>query len=117
MAIVYVVQRQMKYDDSKGDFVDKFNFEPAKKFGEIKFLLSPSTKPFKTDGPKKELHEKLKNFGDDDFLLLVGNPKLIGMVTAIAAYYNEGNYKSLQWVGRDVNEYVPITVKKVFSCD
>jgi len=56
------------------------------------------------------MHERLSDFCNDDHLLLIGNPGLIGMATTIAARYNDGSVKLLQWSGRH-NEYTEIVAK------
>ena len=57
-----------------------------------------------------DMHQKLSGFGDTDFLLLIGNPVLIGMATAIAAHYNRGRVKFLQWSGKH-NKYSMISTQ------
>ena len=98
MSRVFVIQDHLM-SDKKGNLVSKFDFTPAEKFGEVVFLLSPSASPFNPDEVLDELHEALEDFSSDDFLLLSGNPALIGWATAIAAHYNDGNVKLLQWSG------------------
>ena len=98
---VYVVQKQMRFDDELGELVPRFpSIEMASKWGDLKYLLSPSAHPFKPDAVLKDLHGKLKNYGDEDFLLLIGNPALIGMSVSVAAHYNKGAIQLLQWSGR-----------------
>ena len=48
-----------------------------------------------------------KNFSDDDYLLLVGDPSIIGACCAIASRYNNGRYKVLKW-DRLERRYFPI---------
>jgi len=108
---VYVVQQQMKFDQVKKELVPRFiSINKAEKWGEIQYLLSPSAHPFNPELVLGDLHEKLSGFSDDDFLLLIGNPGLIGMATALASHYNDGRVKFLQWSGRH-NEYTEIIVK------
>lgn len=108
---VYVVQKQMRFDNDKKELVSRFSsIHKAEKWGELEFILSPSAHPFDPELVLGDIHEKLSGFNDDDHLLLIGNPGLIGMSTAIAAHYNEGRIKFLQWSGRH-NEYIQIIVK------
>lgn len=105
---VFVVQQQMKFDQAKGELVPRFtSISKAEKWGKIVYLLSPSAHPFNPELVLGDLHEKLSEFSDDDHLLLIGNPGLIGMATVIAAFYNKGRVKFLQWSGRH-NEYTEI---------
>lgn len=108
---VYAVQRQMRFDQEQKTLVPRFtSINKAERFGEIVYLLSPSAHPFNPDIVLGDIHEKLSGYGDDDHLLLIGNPGLIGMATALAAYYNNGSVKLLQWSGRN-NEYTEIAIK------
>lgn len=114
MSRVYVVQNQHRWDRLENKFVPKFDFEPAGEYGELVDLLSPTAAPFRTETIIAELHDKLANFSDDDHLLLVGNPVLIGISLAIASDYNNGNIKVLQWSGKD-RKYLPIEVKNLYK--
>lgn len=108
---VYVVQQQMRFDQIKKELVPRFeSINKATKWGKICFLLSPSAHPFNPELVLGDMHEKLSSFCDDDHLLLIGNPGLIGMATAVAAYYNNGAVRFLQWSGRH-NEYTEIETK------
>lgn len=103
---VYVVQNQHRHDNGK--LVPKFDLTPAAAFGDLVYLLSPTARPFKPGGIVKELHEKLISYDSGrDYLLLLGNPCLIGMVVAIAAVYARGHVRMLQWDGRN-NRYAAI---------
>lgn len=108
---VYVIQQQMRFDQESGELVPRFpSIKKAERFGKIEYVLSPSAHPFNPEFVLGDLHDKLSGFGDSDHLLLIGNPGLIGMATAIACYYNDGKVKMLQWSGRH-NEYTEIAAK------
>lgn len=114
MSRVFIVQNQHRWDKDKEKFVPKFDFTPAEEHGELVNLLSPTAAPFRTEEIVEELHQKLRTFNDDDTLLLVGNPVLIGMCLAVAADYNAGNIKVLQWSGKD-KRYIPIQIDNLFT--
>lgn len=108
---VYAIQQQMKFDQESKELVPRFpSVFKAEKWGRVEFLLSPSANPFNPDTVLGDLHSRLCRFNDNDHLLLIGNPGLIGMATAIAANYNDGNVKFLQWSGRH-SEYTEIVAK------
>ena len=108
---VYVVQKQMKFDQEKGELVERFpSIHKAERFGEIDYLLSPSASPFSPALVVGDLHEKLKHFSDDDHLLLIGNPALIGMAVSVACHYNSGRVRFLQWSGKHF-DYTEIVAK------
>lgn len=101
MSTVYVIQQQLKYDQASRELVPRFgSIELAEKWGEIVYVLSPSANPFNLELVLGDMHSSLRNYSDDDCLLLIGNPALIGMATAIAAYYNKGKIRMLQWSGQ-----------------
>jgi len=112
---VYVVQQHRKYNKDTGEYVPVFDLEPATEHGQLSFLLSPTAAPFHPETVIPELREALQDFNDDDHLLLVGNPVLIGWATAIAADYNDGRVSVLQWSGRD-QRYIPVSAQ-VFEVD
>lgn len=97
---VFVVQNTHQMNESSGSLEPKFNLQPAAEFGELIFLVSPTARPFRSEVLIKEMREKLEDFSDDDYLLLIGNPSLMGFATAIAAIQNQGRVKVLQWSGK-----------------
>lgn len=110
---VYAVQMQMRFDQDSKQLVPRFSsIDKAEKWGKLEYLLSPSAHPFNPDLVLGDLHEKLSNFNNNDYLLLIGNPALIGMATTIAAHYNAGQVKFLQWSGRH-SAYTEIAVRLI----
>lgn len=108
---VYIVQKQMRFDDKTGSLVPRFKtLDRAEKFGRFEYLLSPSAHPFNPDNIIGDLHEKLKDFCDEDYLLLIGNPVLIGMAAAVASHHNNGRLRFLQWSGRQ-NDYAEVSAR------
>lgn len=98
---VFAVQQQMQFDQEKKELVPRFpSITKAESYGKIEFLLGPGANPFTPELVLGDLHEKLSSFSDDDFILLIGNPVLIGMAVAIASYYNKGKVSFLQWSGK-----------------
>lgn len=114
MSKVYVVQNQHRLDRTNGTLVPKFDLKPAEAYGQLEYLLNPSASPFRPEAVLAELHAGLANFGPQDFLLLIGNPVLIGLAVAIAADLNDGQVKLLQWSGKD-RRYIPIEVSALFT--
>ena len=76
----------------------KYNIIGAQKYGEIKVLLPEDTQIVRSPGPiMYKLRRLLKDYTDDDFLLLSGDPKVIALVTAIVCDINNGKYNTLTW--------------------
>ena len=49
----------------------------------------------------------LKNYTDDDYLLMMGDPSIIGVACAIVAQNNVGRFNVLKW-DRQEAKYYPI---------
>lgn len=101
---VYVVQSQQRFDHKIKKLVPKYPDleKTASKFGKVVYLLSPSAAPWNSEAIVKELEEKLKNFGNDDHLLCIGNPVLIALSAMVAWKLSEdGNVNFLQWSGKE----------------
>ena len=92
----------------------KYDLSPAEQYGEIVELLSPTAKPFNPAPLVEELYIKLEKFGNDDFIICIGNPILLSMAVAVAADINDGKVRLLQWHGHR-NEYVPVDVDLGYS--
>lgn len=98
---VFVVQQQMQFSSESQELIPRFpSINKAESWGVLKFILSPSAHPFNPEIVLGDMHEALSGFSDDDYLLLIGNPILIGMATTLAAYYNNGKVNFLQWSGK-----------------
>ena len=113
MSVVYVIQKQQRFDHKRGELVPKFDLDTAREHGELFYLLSPSASPFKTDSVIDELHESLSEFQEGDHLLLVGNPVLIGLATAIAASLAP-SLNFLQWSGTQ-QKYISIRAENLLG--
>jgi len=99
MATIYVVQEMPNH-----------NLAPAMKFGEMKILLPTYTQiAFSTAPTIRLLRNKLRNFTDEDFLLLAGDPVAIGLACSIAAFANSGRYTALKWDRRE-HLYIPVKI-------
>jgi len=112
---VYVVQQPLRLN-SRGEISPKFDLSPAAEYGEVVNLLSSSAKPFDSKAVIAEMASKLAGYCDDDYLLLTGNPCLIGWATSIAAHHNGGRVRMLQWSGTE-RRYVALRARLPHSGD
>ena len=84
------------------------NVLSAEKYGDLELLLPEGSQIVLSAGPTvRRLTHRLRNFNDDDYLLLIGDPAAIGMATVIAAEYNRGKIQFLKW-DRQEKQYYPI---------
>lgn len=97
MSKVYVVQNQQMRDRVTGEMRPRFDLSPARDYGELEFLLESSDLPFRPRPVIEKLRRKLAYYTPDDYLLLIGNPCLIGWTVALAAQVASGRVKLLQW--------------------
>ena len=96
MSTVYIIQEMGR------------NVRSAEKFGDLKVMLPDNKQIVLSAGPLTfKLKQELKNFSDDDYLLLMGDPTLIGVACAVASEINRGKFKVLKW-DRDEKTYYSI---------
>src|SRR5690606_29686130 len=114
MSRVFVVQNQHRWNRDEQRFEPKFDLTPAKEFGELVYLLSPTAAPFRPEPIIEELREKLSDFGTGDYLLLVVNPILLGFAGAIAGDADGRDVSLLQWSGKD-QRYIAVKARGLFT--
>lgn len=86
------------------------NILGARIYGDLKVLLPPNVNIVLSPGPTvRRLREGLKGFDSSDFLLLMGDPAVIGLACAIASDINVGKYSVLKW-DRIEKDYYPVTI-------
>ena len=56
-----------------------------------------------------KLRQGLKNFSEKDYLLLTGDPAIIGVACSIVSDITNGKYKLLKWDQQE-RKYYPITI-------
>ena len=88
----------------------KYNIVGAQKYGEIVSLLPEFSQMIHSPGPLvMKLRTLLKNYTEDDYLLLSGDPAIIGVVCSLVSDTTNGKYKLLKW-DRQEKTYYPIEV-------
>ena len=86
------------------------NFRSAEKFGNLKVLLPDNRNIILSAGPvTHKLRKELKDFCDEDYLLLIGDPAIIAIAGAIASEMNRGKFKVLRW-DRNESRYYDIEI-------
>jgi len=88
----------------------KINIMSASKFGEFKFLLPEFSQIIFSPGPLIfKLRSLLKNYTQKDYLLLTGDPAIIGVACSIVSEFTNGKYNLLKWDKQD-KLYYPIEI-------
>jgi len=88
----------------------KINIMGASKFGEFKVLLPEFSQIILSPGPLVfKLRKLLKDYTPEDYLLLTGDPAIIGVACSIVSEITNGKYKLLKW-DRQEKTYYPIEI-------
>ena len=88
----------------------KYNIIGAQKYGKLKVLLKENTQIIMSPGPIIfELRRLLKDYTSKDYLLLSGDPSVIGLACAIVSDINNGRFNLLKW-DRQEQMYYPLEI-------
>ena len=104
--IVYVIQEIPGTKEGR----PKINIMGAQKFGNIKILLREDSQIIFSPGPIIfELRRLLKEYRPTDYLLLTGDPAIIGVACSVVSDITNGKYNLLKW-DRQERMYYPISI-------
>ena len=104
--IVYVIQEIAGTKDGK----PKINILGAAEYGTFKFLLPELSQMIFSPGPLIfKLRKGLKDYSTEDFLLLTGDPAIIGVACSIVADITSGKFNLLKW-DKQERKYYPIQI-------
>ena len=104
--IVYVIQEIPGTQSGN----PKINIMGAAKYGEFKFLLPEFSQMIFSPGPLIfKLRKGLKDYKPEDYLLLTGDPAIIGVACSIVSDMTNGRYNLLKWDKQD-RMYYPISI-------
>ena len=91
---VYVIQEIA----GTGEGRPKINIIGAAEFGTFKFLLPELSQIIFSPGPLIfKLRKGLQDYRPSDFLLLTGDPAIIGVACSIVSDITNGKYQLLKW--------------------
>ena len=104
--IVYVIQ---EIPGTKAGS-PRINIMSASKYGKFKFLLPEFSQIIFSPGPLIfKLRSLLKDYTVKDYLLLTGDPAIIGVACSIVSDMTGGKYQLLKWDKQD-KVYYPINI-------
>jgi len=104
--VVYVVQEIPGTQSGN----PKINIMGASNYGQFKFLLPEFSQMIFSPGPLIfKLRKGLKNFKVGDYLLLTGDPAIIGVACSIVSDITNGKYNVLKW-DKQERKYYPIEI-------
>ena len=105
-SIVYVIQEIPGTKEGN----PRINIMGESQYGTFKFLLPELSQIIFSPGPLVfKLRKLLKNFKSDDYLLLTGDPAIIGVACSIVSDITNGKYKLLKW-DKQERKYYPIEI-------
>ena len=103
---VYVIQEIAGTREGR----PKINIMGASQYGSFKFLLPELSQIIFSPGPLiMRLRQGLKNYRPNDYLLLTGDPAIIGVACSIASDITNGKYNVLKW-DKQERRYYPIHI-------
>ena len=106
LSVVYVIQ---EIPGTKSGS-PKINIMGASEYGDFKFLLPEFSQMIFSPGPLiYKLRQGLKNFKPNDYLLLTGDPAIIGVACSIVSDITGGKFKLLKW-DKQERKYYPIEI-------
>ena len=78
------------------------SFLPALKFGKLEMIMPANAQVVITAVPAiRKLKRELAGFNDNDYLLLSGDPLIMGVAVMVACSVNMGRAKLLKWDKRE----------------
>ena len=105
-SIVYVIQEIPGTQAGN----PKINIMGASQYGQFKFLLPEFSQIIFSPGPLVyKLRQGLKKFKVKDYLLLTGDPAIIGVACSIVSDITHGKYNVLKW-DKQERKYYPISI-------
>ena len=88
----------------------KINIVGALEYGDLNFLLPEFSQMIFSPGPLIfKLRKGLRNYTPEDYLLLTGDPAIIGVACSIVSDITNGKYKVLKW-DKQERKYYPIEI-------
>ena len=103
---VYVIQEIAGTKEGK----PKINILGAAEYGVFKFLLPELSQIIFSPGPLiMKFRQGLREYTPQDYLLLTGDPAIIGVACSIVSDITNGKYKVLKW-DKQERKYYPIEI-------
>ena len=105
-SIVYVIQ------DIPGtkQGAPKINIIGATQFGNLRVLLPENSQIILSPAyVVQTLKQKLKDYTESDYLLLTGDPAIIGVACSIVSEITNGKYNLLKW-DKQERKYYPVEI-------
>ena len=107
--IVYVIQ-EVAGTQAGNPKINIMGASTYSSSGKFNFLLPEFSQIIFSPGPLVyKLRQGLKDFTKEDYLLLTGDPAIIGVACSIVSDITNGKYKLLKW-DKQERKYYPIEI-------
>lgn len=110
MVKVYIPHMPHKFDEALSLHIPNVDVTPAKKFGEVVIMVDRNVPNVSLMPIVQVLKEKLEDFGEDDYLLPLGDPALTAAAAGIVLRKTGGKLKLLKW-DRWAKDYVVVEMR------
>jgi hypothetical protein len=109
---VYIVQEPLRR--TPNGVIPRIDYSTLTPFGKLEFLftwgeIKDEDALLNTSRFVEQLRDRLDDFDDDDYLVCLGNPVLVGLAIAVAAECNNGRVRVLDWM-RNSGKYRMVQV-------
>ncbi len=117
---VYAIQNQHFRDRQTGELVPKVDMEPALAYGELVYIFEPTARSHEDiDAIIETAWDVLSRMTPQDYLVLMGDPVLIGIAYSVAAHILHdlgGNVQVLKW-SKKFQAYEVVAANPFFGDD
>lgn len=97
MPKVFAPHIPSRYDSASRLWVPSVEIRPAEKFGDLVVMLQPNSARAGLAPCVAAMKEMMANFSDQDYLIGLGDPSLIGAAACIAVRKTGGLLRMLKW--------------------
>jgi hypothetical protein len=108
MSKVFIPQVRSRFDAATKLWIPTVNLRPAEKFGELVTLLPPNANQLHLAPLVTVMRERMGDVTDEDYILALGDPSLIGAASAIMVR-KTGKLRMLKW-DRETQDYLSVEV-------
>tara|TARA_R110000824_G_scaffold2970_8_gene13595 strand:- start:3489 stop:3827 length:339 start_codon:yes stop_codon:yes gene_type:complete len=86
--------------------VERWDIFPARKFGDVKAILPSTAQVVLSAAPTlRKIRRALKDFTNEDYLLMSGDPIIMGLCMMVATDLTQGQLRLLKWDKREKDYY------------
>ncbi len=108
-AKVFVPQVPSRFDSGIGAWVPIVDLSPARRYGEIVTILPPGAYRMDPKALEQVIGSALDGISANDWILAAGDPAIMGMTMAMAAFRLGGALRVLRW-NKQVHKYDEVVI-------